>query len=163
MIEKKIDKILQLSYFNDSLLCTKIISLEDNDTGNLETAISTDQFNNLPCKTSYPGNEEKGLRFRHCASFICRSVGCRATCYPLVFLLFYPQTWWHLSGVWHSPHQTKHKDLLLYCYSTVKDSWLHPHSPQTHTWRDGKVFPLWVSLEGWTPGFKEALLGIYPQ
>lgn len=59
--------------------------------------------------------------------------------YPLILLLCYPQTWQHLSGVWHSPHQTKHKDLLLYCYSTVKASWLHPHNPQTYAQRGGKV------------------------
>lgn len=54
-------------------------------------------------------------------------VGCRAASSPLVS---YPRTWQHLSGVWHSPHRTKHNDLLLYCYSTVKDSWRHPRSPQ---------------------------------
>lgn len=59
--------------------------------------------------------------------------------YPLILLLCYPQTWQHFSGVWHSPHQTKHKNLLLYCYSTVKASWLHPHNPQTYTQRGGKV------------------------
>lgn len=68
--------------------------------------------------------------------------------YPLVLLPSSPQTWQHLSGVWHSPYQTKHKDLLLYCYSTVKASGLYPHSPPTFTQRHGKVFPLQVSLVG---------------
>ncbi len=67
--------------------------------------------------------------------------------YPLI-LLCSPLTWQQLSGVWHSSHQTKHKDLLLYCYSTVKTLWLLPHNPRTCTQRDGKVFPLRVGLEG---------------
>lgn len=76
-------------------------------------------------------------------------MGCRAAFfYPLILLLCYPPARQHLGGVWHSPHQTKHKDLLLYCYSTVKASWLHPHSPRTYARRDGKVFPLRVRLEG---------------
>ncbi len=36
----RIDEILQCIYFNESLLCTKIISSEGNNTGDLETAIS---------------------------------------------------------------------------------------------------------------------------
>lgn len=63
---------------------------------------------------------------------------------------------------WPSPHETKHKDLLYYCNSTVKDSWLHPRNPQSYIQRDGKVFPLGVGLKG-LQEFLKALLDIYPQ
>lgn len=52
----------------------------------------------------------------------------------------YPQTRWHVRGVEQRPHPTKHKDLLLYCYSTVKASLAHPHFPGALTragWRRG--------------------------
>lgn len=64
----------------------------------------------------------------------------------LFILLCYPQTWQHLSGVWHGPHQTKHKDLLLYCYSLwrpLESTRLEP------TCRGmGEVIPSWVGFEG---------------
>lgn len=53
----------------------------------------------------------------------------------------YPQTRWHVRGVEQRPHPTKHKDLLLYCYSTVKASLAHPHFPGALTragWRRGR-------------------------
>lgn len=41
----------------------------------------------------------------------------------------YPQTRQHVRGVEQRPHPTKHKDLLLYSYSTVKASAARPHFP----------------------------------
>lgn len=52
----------------------------------------------------------------------------------------YPQTRRHVRGVEQRPHPTKHKDLLLYCYSTVKASLAHLHFPGVLTragWRAG--------------------------
>lgn len=102
---------------------------------------STARFNGLSVKqAALAMKREKGWELN---SFAAVWVAERP------FVLSYPQTWQHLSGVWYSPHQTKHKDLLLYCYSTVKDSWLHPHNPQKPTRRgNGKVFLLRVGLEG---------------
>ncbi len=71
VIEKQIDKILQCNYFSESLLCAKSISLEDNDTGNLETAISvliwisTDQFNNLHVKQAAQAMKSQTSRLIH--------------------------------------------------------------------------------------------------
>lgn len=100
-------------------------------TGNLESVFSiwfsTDRFNGLNVKqAALEMKEKKGWEL---TLFAAVWVAER----PFILsplILSYPQTWQHLSGVWLSPHQTKHKDLLLYCYSTVKDSWLHPHNPQ---------------------------------
>ena len=53
----------------------------------------------------------------------------------------YPQTRRHVRGVEQRPHPTKHKDLLLYCSSTVKASSAHPHFPGAPTragWRRGR-------------------------
>lgn len=79
-----------------------------------------------PCITSCPGNE--------------RSVGCSLLS---PYRLSSPSTLkLNISVVYDTAHiEQSTKDLLLYCYSTVKDSWLHPQTPQTYTQRDGKVFP----------------------
>lgn len=55
----------------------------------------------------------------------------------ILLLLCYPQTWQHLSGVWHSPHQTKHNRpafiLLLNCEGllTPPSQSLSPHAEGT--------------------------------
>lgn len=55
----------------------------------------------------------------------------------ILLLLCYPQTWQHLSGVWHSPHQTKHNRpafiLLLNCEGllTAPSQSLSPHAEGT--------------------------------
>lgn len=99
-----------------------------------------------PCITSCPGNES--------------SVGCSLLSpYPLSSSSSTLKL--NISVVYDTARiKQSTNDLLLYCYSTVKDSWLHPQTPQTYTQRDGKVFP----FRPWgIPEITKALLDMYPR
>lgn len=114
---KRNDRILQCRYFNESCLCTKMISLEDNDTGNLETVIngliwiSTDQFNNLHVKQA--AGWESDLMFN---SFAAVWVA-EQPFYPLILLRCYPQTRQYLSLTEPSSNKAQIPAfiLLLHC------------------------------------------------
>lgn len=131
---------------NESYLCTKKTSLEDlwHLAINALIWISEEQFNNLHVKQAALAITKKGWEsvdmFNSSAALWVAALFVDSS--PCS-----PQIQQHQSGVSHSPHQTKHKYLLFYCYSTVKASWLHPHNPQTYTQRGGMVFPWGVGLE----------------
>lgn len=160
VIEKKIDKILQLGYFNDSLLCTKIISLEDNDTGNLETAISTDHFNNLSCKTSCPGNEK-----RRDSDIVLNTFGeVQVAEQPFIprssplLPLNMTTSQWCLTQPSSNKAQRPAFILLLHC-----EGLLTPPSQSSNLHTEGWQ-GLSITSQPWgTPGFKEAFLDVYPQ
>ena len=65
---------------------------------------------------------------------------------PSSLHLCHPHTWQHLSGVWLGP-RTKHKDLLLYCYSTV-NGLSTPPSRSSDPHAEGMARPFHLGLEG---------------
>lgn len=88
-------------------------------------------------KPSRPVNHENKAR----ESNIMANSSAAGWLWHTAFSSCYPQTRRHVRGVEQRPHPTKHKDLLLYCSSTVKASSAHPHFPGAPTragWRRGR-------------------------
>lgn len=149
---ERIDRILQCSYFNTSLLCTKIKTLRRTvATGNLEAAISVfDLILNRSilrpqCKTSCPSNEGKragnwiylqqcGLQSGLLSSLPFSSLTLKLDSISVVF------------------DSALIKQSTKTCFYTVTPLWRTLDSTLTilkiYTQRDGKVFPLRVGLEG---------------
>lgn len=111
------------------------------------------QFNNLHVEQAALAMIKRAENQTSCLIHLQRC-GLQSSLFILSSFSWYPQTWQDLSGVWHRPHLTKHKDLLillLHCEGLLAPP---SQSSNLHT----------VGWQGWpwgTPGIKEALLDIY--